>query len=175
MALSGYTKIAEKKNGGIRLLGLINSGNITAVTLNQSRTAIISLSLMPGTKFAKYEFREDEAEYRETVTMDNGSLVVEHELRFLLEKMGSFTTGAVNEIIRTSYGGIVALVVTANNNGIIVGHSIEFEKERPLRLSSITGTTGLRLRDETGEIVTLRSEDVAKALDFEGNLNSLFQ
>ena len=56
----------------------------------------------------------------------------------------------------------------------MVGYSVEFEKERPLRLVSANGTTGKQLAEGTNEVITLRSQDVSKAKPFFGDMETLF-
>lgn len=174
MALSGYIREAARKNGGIRKLGLINRASIATVVFNSANTTIQSLTFSGTAKFSKYEFREDQAQYKETISMSGGSPVVEHEIRFQLERMGGDTTSVIDELVKGSLGGLVAFVETANGDSFIVGYSQEFGSERPLRLFSVVGTTGMSLREGTVETITMRSEDVSKAKPFTGIVTSLF-
>lgn len=89
MALIGYQRKAERKNGGIRTLGLIAASDVTSVSYSEEDRALFELTLAAEKKFTKYEFREDEAEYSENISLVHHSPVVTHELRFVLDKMGS--------------------------------------------------------------------------------------
>ena len=130
-------------------------------------TGAVEITLVNGQKFTKYEFREDEAEYKETISLSNHSPIVTHELTFMLDKMGYEASASVESMLNTTLGGLVALVRTTNDEIFLVGYSLPFEKERPLRIASVTATTGKQLRDETTETITLRSIDTNMALPFE--------
>lgn len=155
-------------------MGLVAKNDIQELTFSPGNNAYSAISLISGTYVAKYEFKEDEAEYREEVVFPNGSAVVTHELKFYLERMGNEMTPLINELIKTSDQGVVAIVVTYNGDAFLVGYSPEFGNERPLRLISVVGTTGKKLKDATGEIITLQSEDISKARAYMGDLTGIF-
>ena len=69
MALIGYQRKAERKNGGIRTLGLIAASDVTSVSYSEEDRALFELTLAAEKKFTKYEFREDEAEYSENISL----------------------------------------------------------------------------------------------------------
>ena len=77
-------------------------------------------------------------------------------------------------MLNTTLGGLVALVRTTNDEIFLVGYSLPFEKERPLRIASVTATTGKQMQDETTETITLRSIDTNMALPFVGDIDALF-
>lgn len=174
MALTNYVRTRSRKNGGIRMLGLIERSEIAEVTAQGSTTEFTAITFEEGCCFSKYEFREDEAVYKESVSVSNGARIVTHELSFLLDKMGSECSAAVSAIAEAADEGLIAIVQTTNGDTFLVGYSQEFGKERPLRLDSSDGTTGKQLSDGTSEVVTLSSTDVAKARIFAGDLNALF-
>ena len=141
MALIGYQRKAERKNGGIRTLGLIAASDVTSVNYSAEDRALFELTLAAEKKFTKYEFREDEAEYSENISLVHHSPVVTHELRFVLDKMGSDSIAALDSILSLSEEGLIAVVRTMNDDIFLVGYSPRFEKERPLRVESIASTT----------------------------------
>lgn len=161
MSLTGFIRNTARKNGGIRKLGLICADEITMIAFGTSR--ISSLQLKDGSKFATYDFREDEAEYRETVSFAHGAYTVQHELKFLLDKMDMNSYRAFKDLIENSSKGFVAAIVSPNDDCHIIGYSNEFKAERPLRVTSIVGTSGKNLKDGSSEIITLQSTDVSKA------------
>ena len=168
MALIGYQRKAERKNGGIRTLGLIAASDVTSVSYSEEDRALFELTLAAEKKFTKYEFREDEAEYSENISLVHHSPVVTHELRFVLDKMGS------DSILSLSEEGLIAVVRTMNDDIFLVGYSPRFEKERPLRVESVTSTTGKKLREETTTTVVLQSIDTDLALPFIDDFDTLF-
>ena len=166
MSLSNYARSRSRRNGGIRLIGLVEQSDVAEVTY--------ASRLDEDCYFSKYEFREDEAEYRETVSVVNGAQVVTHELIFTLDKMGNDSSPAITSIADAARNGLIALLTTPNGDSFLVGYSVEFEKERPLRLVSANGTTGKQLAEGTNEVITLRSQDVSKAKPFFGDMETLF-
>ena len=174
MALTNYVRTRSRKNGGIRMLGLIDRSEVAGISSLGSMTEFTSVTFEEGCCFSKYEFREDEAVYKETVSVSNGARIVTHELSFLLDKMGSECSAAVSAIAEAADEGLIAVVQTMNGDTFLVGYSQEFGKERPLRLVSADGTSGKQLSDGTSEVVTLRCTDVAKAKIYTGDIDSLF-
>ena len=168
MVLTGYDQKYLRRNGGLKDIALINIDAIENAVLNSSQDAYTEIILAEGTKFARYRFFEDEAEYTEYVTRTNGALVVTHTLTFSLDKMGGATSAITEELARESQNGLAAIVTTVNEDSFLVGYSPEFKKERPLRLVSIKGASGHHLSDPTRETVILRSEDISKAKPFAG-------
>lgn len=174
MPLSNYTRSLSRKNGGIRLLGLIDQSELASATYTAADGGYSAITLDDACFFAKYEFREDEAEYKESVSIVNGARIVNHELTFLLDKMGNDTTKAITNILDVAQNGLIAIIRTMNGDSFLIGYSTEFLKERPLRVAAVNGTTGKLLAEGTNEIITLRCQDVAKAKPFTGELESLF-
>lgn len=173
MALSGYTKSAGRKNGGIRILALINQSDVLGATYHLRSQGYTEIRLREGCRFSVYEFPEDQAEYIEQVSFSQGALVVRHELRFMLEKMGDEISPIISELNQSSLTGLIGIVVTPNGDSFVVGYSEEFRAEQPLRVRSITGRTGKGLSDPTYELITLGSEDVSKAKPYKGNLAAI--
>lgn len=173
MALSGYYKSQSRKNGGLTIIGLAKVSDISEITYNGIEKGFTKITFTGSNKFAKYQFREDEAEYTETISMDNSSIVVDHKLKFMLDRMGCDTSSVIEELATASYNGIIALIVTPNGDSFVAGYSQHFQKERPLKIVTANGTTGKLLKDGTAETVTLSSVDTAKALPFLGNLNDI--
>lgn len=174
MTLVNFTKKHRRRNGGIRLLGLIDQREVVSATYSELDKGFTELTLDEGASLSKFEFLEDGAEYRETIAAKDGAPTVAHELTFTLERMDADTTAAIEAIIEASRSGLIAVVVTINGDALLLGYSQEFGKERPLRIASAQATTGRLLSETTSEMVTLRSEDVSKARPLLDDLNNLF-
>lgn len=175
MALSNYIKSMSRRNGGIRSVALIDQTEVASVTYSAPDKGYSEITLEEGCYFSKYDIREDEAEYREEISVSNGAFTVTHELKFMLDRMGNDSAPAIAAIAEASRNGILALVTTTNGDSYLLGYSSELGKERPLRMSAAAGTTGRQLSDGTSEVITLRSEDITKALPFLGDTGSVFQ
>ena len=173
MTLVNFTKKHRRRNGGIRLLGLIDQREVVSATYSELDKGFTELTLDEGASLSKFEFLEDGAEYRETIAAKDGAPTVAHELTFTLERMDADTAAAIEAIIEASRSGLIAVVVTINGDALLLGYSQEFGKERPLRIASAQATTGRLLSETTSETVTLRSEDVSKARPLLDDLNNL--
>lgn len=173
MALTGYKKTCGKQTGGVRSLFLIEKDNIKALTIEAAKKAYSAIVLVAAAAFAKYDFKEDEAEFKETTKAENGSIMVTQEISFVLPKMGEASRIAVEEIADISPCGLVGVVVDNMGNARVVGFNEEQKDSRPLRLSQAEGTTGKALSDVSAETVTLTCNTTEKAYLFTGDTDAL--
>ncbi len=164
MALSGYAPLYNtRRNGGIQKLALIQTSDLVETQYDAESRGYTNITLQLSQKFSVYNFREDEAEYTEKTEIQQGVVVVTHELKFLLDKMCNTTAIAVSELINSSFRGLIALIRTFTNETYLIGYSQEFEKQRPLHVVQTNATTGKRFTDPSSEIIVLQSTDTAKA------------
>ena len=63
--LTGYTKVCKKTSGGVLTIGLIEKENFKGATLDADSDAYSAITLAAQSAFSKYEFLEDEAEFKE--------------------------------------------------------------------------------------------------------------
>lgn len=173
MALTGYKKTCGKQSGGVRSLFLIEKDKIKSFTQEAAEKAYSAVTLVADAAFARYEFKEDETEFKETTKVENGSVMVTQELSFLLPKMSKESRTAVEELADISPCGLVGVVVDNMGNARVLGYNEEQKDARPLRLSQAEGTTGKALSDATGETVTLACDTTEKAYLFTGDTEAL--
>lgn len=64
MTLVNFTKKHRRRNGGIRLLGLIDQREVVSATYSELDKGFTELTLDEGASLSKFEFLEDGAEYR---------------------------------------------------------------------------------------------------------------
>lgn len=172
--LTGYTKVCKKASGGVLTIGLIEKENFQGATLDDESGAYTALTLAAKSAFSKYEFLEDEAEFKEDTKRENGSVVITKSLVFKLPTMNAASRKAVQEIIDASYCGLVAVVITPNGDAFVVGYGEDVKLERPLRISQSTGTTGKKLSDANGDEVTLTCDHTEKSRIYSGDTDALF-
>lgn len=168
MRLTGYRRTCGRCNGGIRSVALVGADAVAGVERDPATGGYTAITLAEGAAFALYRFREDQAEYTETVSTDEGPVLVEHALEMMLERMDGASARAVQELCGA--GGVVALVTTNSGVTLLVGYSDRFGARYPLRLNRSSGESGRRPTDDTAERVVLRSADTAKARVFTGEL-----
>lgn len=174
--LTGFRRTCEgKKTAGIKKIGLISAKSITGITYDTSDTdAIKSVAMKASEVFAKFDFKEDECEFQENYSSENGVVVVEQKLIFKLETMSPETRAAVEEIAVASGCGILAAITKPAGKTLLVGWDKDFDGERPLRLESTTGTTGKALSDASGEEITLSRKTTVKAHYYVGEESALY-
>ncbi len=170
--LNGYSRRSGKRSGGIRSVALTGADAIAGFTFDGYGVSVTGLALAPGQGFALYNFKEDEAEYSEQLSTQNGITAVDHRLSFFIERMDVATIRAVEELASATRG-VVALITMATGETFVAGISGKFGTERPLRLNSAQASSGRRMADETGETITLESRDDSKAAIFAGDLAQL--
>ena len=120
MTLVNFTKKHRRRNGGIRLLGLIDQREVVSATYSELDKGFTELTLDEGASLSKFEFLEDGAEYRETIAAKDGAPTVAHELTFTLERMDADTAAAIEAIIEASRSGLIAVVVTINGDALLL-------------------------------------------------------
>jgi hypothetical protein len=164
---SAFALPCENSTGGVVNIWLTDKSNIDNFTLVGSEyTAVTMLS----SSFFKYEFEQDTSEYKETVSRENYSTVVNHELEFYLTKMNTTQRDALQDLIDSSVCGMVAICQDANGNKWVAGYSEEQLLARPLKVQSMEGTTGKAFTDGNGSSVMLASSDTEKARVFTGTV-----
>lgn len=166
-ALTGYTRLCtDKIRSGVVKIGLVAAPDVTSFTATSG--SISAIALASGVSFAKYEFAENECEYKESAKVENGVSSVTQSLVFKLPAMNATTRTAVQELIDGANCGLFALVFLPSGGKVVAGYDTVFAKERPLRVATVEGTTGKAISDAQGEEITLSREGAEKALYFTG-------
>ncbi len=174
MALTGYSKSCGKKSSGVRSLYLNESKNVTAHTLDVADgRKYTAVTYAAGKSFKKYDFDQDQCEFKETATMENGSFMNTAEIIFRLGKMDPVVSKAIMEMVDASYCGMEGVVIDNSGNQWYVGYNEDQKGERPLRFGGSEGTTGKALNDESGDTVTLTCVTTEKAYTYTGTVTAL--
>ena len=169
MALAGFAIECKPNSGGVKMVHAISASELTSFTLGANK-AYENVTLEAGSYFAKYQFKQDEAEIRENTVTENGSTQVTHELEMLLEGMDEKSRTAVQELADTAICGIVLIETDSNGRHWVHGYSEEMGKERPIRNLNSEGTSGRALSDQSGFVVTLTSVDTHVKREFIGTI-----
>lgn len=175
MSLTGFIKVCTKSNGGILTIGLIEKSAFVGATLDATSDNYSAITVAASKKFLKYEFQEDEAEFKEDSKFENNSAAVTKYVIFKIPNMNAESRKAVQEIIDASYCGMIAIVTTPSGETFLVGYGEDVKAERPLRLSQSSGTTGKKMTDARGEEVTLSCEHTEKSRLFTGETAPLYE
>ncbi len=171
--LNGFTKKCGRVRAGVKQLLLIQAPDFKGATFDTAdEDAVSAVSFAENSHFMVYEFQEDECQYEENFKTENGIHAVEQKITFKLPGMTPETRRAVQEIADASYCGLIGAVIRPDGN-ILVGFDKEFDKLRPLKLETTTGTTGKPLTDSTGEEVVLSRTSTEKAPYYIGDAKAL--
>lgn len=160
MGLEGFEKICVKRTGGISSLWLVAADDVLAVAFNSSTREATSITLAPGAAAASYDFREDSARFRETVSYSGCGPIVDHEVSFAFSGFDNVAIRSAAVLADISAGpGVVALVKTNCGDTFLVGYSVDFGSRRPLRLGSGGPDTGAKIEDNPQCLLVLNSKD----------------
>lgn len=169
MALAGYTKTCGKTTSGVNSLYLTEKANVTSFTKGADRD-YTAATMNALAVFKKYEFDQDQCEFKETVAMANNAVTVTQVIEFHLDKMGKAAATAVSDIISAVYCGIIAIPKSTLGTAFVVGYCEEQLKERAYPVIGGEATTGKALGDASGETVTLTWTTTEKAYTFSGTI-----
>lgn len=171
--LTGFKKTCYKSSGGVLTIFLAEREKFKSATLDAESEAYSAITMETGGIFVKYEFAEDEAEFKEELKYENGSVSVVKSIIFKIPNMNGTSRKAVSEIADASFCGMVSVVKTPNQEAFVVGYGEDVKLERPLRISQSSGTTGKKMGDARGEEVTLTCEHSEKSRLFTGDVDAL--
>lgn len=170
--LNGYTKQCEKIVGGIKSVALVNVQDVEQVKYDYVKNTCKEIVLKTNRKFAHYQFKEDEASYSEQLSRNATAVTVAHRLVLLLERVNSTSKNAVSELLEASNDGVIAVLVDASGLSWVVGHSVRFAGERPLKLARVATSTKERLSQKPEFEITLESYDDSLAVAFVGKIKT---
>ena len=162
--LSGLERSATRPKGGVRTVRLATTAEVSAAATspdNDTRSASIASAVEASG--ASYDFREDGAQYSETLTGDDSQPLVRHTLvmEFPAEKAARST---VDELLAHSHEGFVAVVTRASGEQLLVGYSPRFGAAYPLRVTKVGSTSGSKPADFPALTLTLESIDANQSV-----------
>ena len=105
------------------------------------------------------ELLEDKSSYEERVEVSKGQTKVVHTLRLVADRVKAEKWLETEFLERASLDGVVADVLLADNRRVVVGYSLLFGDEQPLRLESLISTSGSTPHDRPSVTLQLVSCD----------------
>lgn len=145
--------LCAKHHGGLLRLRLYDASKILAASYNSSTGCYTSLEVEEDYSPVEVVFAEQGASWSESV---DESGAVEHRVEFLLEGCRS---GALDELVALSEGGVVAEMVGADGVVRLVGYSPRAGADYPLRLAKALLDSRSSRADKPSVTVLLRSLD----------------
>jgi len=163
--IAAFSKTCTDRSGGIKTLWLADIASVDSFTLaSGSTTTYDTITMTSGALFYAIEFEQDLGEFRETVSRENNSTIVEQEIEFFLPVLNETSRTAVQNMLDSSGCGFIAVVQDVNDTKWVVGYSPTFLKTRPCRVISDASSTGKALNDPTGATVVIGCKSKTKAL-----------
>ena len=97
--------------------------------------------------------------YEERLNRERGATYVSHQLCLVAERNDSDEWLDSDFLERASFDGVVAIVSLCDGRRLLVGYSAPFESEHPLRLASLSSTSGNSPHDTPSVTLQLVSYD----------------
>lgn len=170
MGLVGCARGPIDAAGGVEKVWLVPVEEIISCRYDASAGEYTEIVLRDGAEFARYDFAEDTASYRQYVSGQYPLSSIVHELSFTFHGTGRNVTAAVAGLAALGGEGVTALVRTSEGGVWLVGWSPEFGEECPLKLADVVSETSEDYDDNPSVKVTLRSEDVSFSMPFGGTM-----
>lgn len=157
---AAFSKVCSANAGGVKNIWLGNRTEISATGFTKVGEDYTAVTMVSGKTFFKFEFSEDSAEFRPAAAIENNTAITTSEVEFALSGLTSTMRARMQEMLDTSPCGLVCIVEDSNSVKWVVGYSENFpthvsEAGRPLKVSSIEGTTGKALSDPNQAVIVL--------------------
>jgi len=150
---------------GADYLYLANSNEVSSVTTNASGTATAIVMTSTAVNFYAYDFRDESAQFTETLTVDEVTRAVSVEQTFTgVWPCRNMTDRNLITDIANQACGMVAVHMEETGTYWVWGHTGTGSKKR-VRISTTEGDTGAALSDANVEVINLRCVAKEKAIE----------
>ena len=102
---------------------------------------------------------DDASEYEECSQMEVGATLISHRLHLVAERNEAKSWLNDHFIERAYTEGLVAVISLYDGRRLLAGYSAQFGDEQPLRLESLTSTSGTSLNETPSVTLRLISQD----------------
>ena len=143
-----------KPVGGVESVALYPVDAVVAA-LFSSDGCEVTLSATP----IEVELVDDLSCYEELSKSKNGIAKITHSLTLVADRATASQWLDTEFLERCSAEGVVAVLSLCDGRRLLVGYSALFGNEQPLRLESLTSTSGSSLRDKPTVTLQLISHD----------------
>lgn len=141
-------------------------GGVERATLYPANAVVSALFSSDGCEvelsdeFAvEIDLLDDLSQYEECAECNDGVACISHRLSIVADR-GEATDWLTTEFLeRASHEGLIAVVSLCDSRRLLVGYSARFADEQPLRLESLTSSSGSSLRDAPTVMLRLVSYD----------------
>jgi pectate lyase len=149
---------------GADYLYLANANEVTSVTTNASGAAT-AITMSSGATFYQYDFRDESAQFTETVTVDDTTRAVSVEQTFtMIWPCRNMTDRNLIMDMAGQACGMVAVHMEETGVYWIWGHTGTGSRKR-VRVQTVEGDSGAALSDANAETITLACVASTKAVE----------
>lgn len=143
-----------KPVGGVKRVLLYPADSVETAIFS-SKGCQIQFSEAP----LEVELLEDKSSYEERTEVSNGVTKVVHLLQIVADRDMAKTWFEFDFLERLSIDGAIAVIMLADGRSLLAGYSSLFGDEQPLRLESLSSTSGSTLHDRPSVALQLVSCD----------------
>ena len=143
-----------KAVGGVEQVALYPTDAVTSA-LFSSRGCELTLASSP----LVVELVDDGSHYEEEATNKDGATLVTHRLHLVADRSSAERWLEQDFLERAAVEGVVAVVTLCDGRRVVVGYSAHFGNEQPLRLDSLTSSSGEGAHDSPRVTLQLDSHD----------------
>ncbi len=159
--------------GGVEAVWLAAADDVADCRYDEQAACWTEIAMREGGRFVPYAVGEDEASYAQRLQGRYGLWYIRHEVSWVLPVANGEAAAVVEWLRKLDERGMVALVLLLSGEVVLVGRSVEFGAERPLRLAAAEIDTCTRYAEDPVVRVTLQANDVACSRPFAGNMENL--
>lgn len=102
---------------------------------------------------------EDKSLYEECAEYEYGVAKISHQLHLVADREDAKSWLEADFLEQASIDGVVALLSLCDGRKLLVGYSAQFGNEQPLRLKTVTTSSGTMLRERPTVALQLTSFD----------------
>lgn len=155
ITLNGLKLPCEGNVGGLKTIYLVQSDDVTDVTLNEEGTMISNITLKSPAKWLEYQFRRGTSSFTSTLNADEttGNNFIASEISLVFTRM---ETAKRIEVQAMSIGQLAAIVIDNNGKAWYFGKRGLLDDY--VSASGGTGQTGVAKTDSNNYTITLSTE-----------------
>lgn len=166
-----YVDKCAKTYAGVKAIYIVRQSELQTMQYNSVDDCFDSATLTAGISWDKYVFKENGAEFIQTMAYKNGLITVEKRVELTVNGTTSSINSIIDKITETAVDGIIAIIETFDGEKLVAGYSHALEKSMPLRIEHASLTTGQTLKiGSSATKITLKCYDTRTAREFKGQL-----
>ena len=166
MALTGsYAHTCgTARYGGITKLWVLDQASVVSMTKGSGVTSYSTVTLASGvTGWYKIDFEENTCEWRENLEGERGVYGYTNEIELQIAGLSLAARDFIEKLVNSSPCGLIFIVEDSNGVKWAVGYSDRHGADRPMKVTTANGRTGMVFNEpESGTVITLSNQQAEK-------------